>query len=79
MSLAITGADKARQTKADVPSRTFLECIKFIALAWGIGCMASVLEEELSREVLTIEYVSGSVSENGSQSPIFGHSQFHGS
>ena len=41
--------------------------------------MASVLEEELSREVLTIEYVSGSVYKSGSQSPIFGHSQFHGS
>jgi hypothetical protein len=49
---------------------------KFIALAWGIGCMASVLEEELSREVLTIEYVSGSVSKSGSQSPMFEHSQF---
>ena len=75
-SSAITGAAKARQTKADVPSRTLLRCFKFIVLAWGIGCMASVLEEELSREVLTIEYVSGSVSENGSQSPIFEHSQF---
>tara|TARA_B110000037_G_scaffold178641_1_gene204478 strand:- start:318 stop:470 length:153 start_codon:yes stop_codon:yes gene_type:complete len=38
--------------------------------------MASVLEEELSKELLTMEYVSGSVSENGSQSPIFEHSQF---
>jgi len=75
-SAAITGAAKARQTKADVPSRTDLWDFKFIALAWGIGCMASVLEEELSREAPTIEYVSGSVSENGRQSPIFGHSQF---
>jgi hypothetical protein len=48
-SSAITGAAKARQTKADVPSRTLFGCFKFIALAWGIGCMASVLEEELSR------------------------------
>jgi hypothetical protein len=48
-SSAITGAAKARQTKADVPRRTLLRCFKFIALAWGIGCMASVLEEELSR------------------------------
>jgi hypothetical protein len=63
---AITGATKARHTKADVPSRTDLWDFKFIALAWGIGCMASVLEEELSTEVLTIEYVSGSVSTSGS-------------
>jgi hypothetical protein len=38
--------------------------------------MASVLEEELSREVPTIEYVSVSASTSGSQSPIFEHSQF---
>jgi hypothetical protein len=41
--------------------------------------MASVLEEELSKEPFTMEYVSGAVSKNGRQSPIFGHSQFHGS
>lgn len=37
--------------------------------------MASVLEE-LSGELITIKSVSGSVSTSGSQSPIFGHSQF---
>ena len=78
-SSAITDAARASQTKADVPSRKDFGCFKFIVLAWGIGCMASVLEEELSREVLIIEYVSGSVYKSGSQSPIFGHSQFHGS
>ena len=65
-SAAITGVAKARQTKADVSSRKDLRGFKFIVLAWGIGCMASVLEEELSTEVLTIEYVSGSVSTSGS-------------
>jgi hypothetical protein len=38
--------------------------------------MASVLEEELSTKLHTIEYVSGSVSKSGSQSPMFEHSQF---
>jgi hypothetical protein len=41
--------------------------------------MASVLEEELSRASLTMEYTSGSVSKNERGVHIFGHSQFHGS
>ena len=45
-SSAITGAARARQTKADVPSRKLLGYFKSTALDWGIGCMASVLEEE---------------------------------
>jgi hypothetical protein len=72
-SAAITGVAKARQTKADVPSRKDLRGFKFIVLAWGIGCMASVLEDELSRVPFTIEYVSGSVSNNESQSLKYGN------
>ena len=72
-SAAITGVAKARQTKADVPSRKDLRGFKFIVLAWGIGCMASVLEEELSTELPTMEYVSGSISKNGSQSLKYGN------
>ena len=74
-SAAITGVANARQTKADVPSRKDLRGFKFIVLAWGIGCMASVLEDELSRVPLTIEYVSGSISKNGSQSLKNGRSK----
>ncbi|MDC0604571.1 hypothetical protein OAO96_04660 [Amylibacter sp.] len=39
-SSATTGAARARQTKADVPSRTLLECFKFMVFTWGIGRMA---------------------------------------
>jgi len=46
MSLAITGADKAKQTKADVPSRTLLECFKFMVFTLSVGRMASVLGKE---------------------------------
>ena len=45
-SVAITGAAKARQTKADVPSKPTLRGFELIVLAWGIGRMASVLETE---------------------------------
>jgi hypothetical protein len=83
-SSAITGAARARQPKADVPSRRDLRGFRAwiaesIISAWGIGCMASVLEEELSRASLTMEYTSGSVSKNERGVHIFGHSQFHGS
>ena len=63
------------EPKADVPRSTDLRCFKFIVLAWGIGCMASVLEEELSTELPTMEYVSGSISKNGSQSLKNGRSK----
>ena len=43
MSAAITGVDKARQTKADVPSKHTLQDFKLIVLTLSIGRMASVL------------------------------------
>ena len=46
-SSATTGADKAKQTKADVPSRTLLECFKFMVFTLSVGRMASVLGKEL--------------------------------
>ena len=51
-SSAITGAARARQTKADVPSRKLLGYFKSTGLDWGIGCMASVLEEEFQGNYL---------------------------
>ena len=45
-SSAITGAAKARQTKADVPSRTALRAFKFMVFTLSVGRMASVLEKE---------------------------------
>jgi hypothetical protein len=71
-SPAITGAAKARQTKADVPSRRDLRCFKFILLAWSGGCMASVLKGEIKKMKHTIENASGSVSKNGNLIPTFG-------
>jgi hypothetical protein len=78
-SSAITGAAKARQTKADVPSRRDLRCFKFILLAWSGGCMASVLKGEIKKMKHTIENVSGSVSKNGNLIPTFGTHFFYGS
>ncbi|MDB3965885.1 hypothetical protein N9401_06820 [Amylibacter sp.] len=55
-SSAITGADKARQTKADVPSRTLLECFKFMVFTLSIGRMASVLGKELLNLINTTKH-----------------------
>jgi hypothetical protein len=71
-SAAKTGAAKARQTKADVPSRRGLRCFKFILFAWSGGCMASVLKGEMKKMNHTIENASGSVSKNGNLIPTFG-------
>ena len=66
-SVAITGAAKAKQTKADVPSKPTLRGFELIVLAWGIGRMASVLETELLTLTPTTKYPLESCSNNGSQ------------
>ena len=45
-SSATTGADKARQTKADVPSRTALGAFKFMVFTLSVGRTALILEKE---------------------------------
>jgi len=42
-SVAITGVDRARQTKADVPSKPTLRDFKLIVLTVSVGRTASVL------------------------------------
>ena len=51
-SAAMTGVDKARQTKADVPNKPTLREFKLIVLTLSIDRMESVLEEESLNERL---------------------------
>ena len=55
-SAAMTGVAKARQTKADVPSRTLLRGFELVVFAWCIGRMASVLGTESLSLTPTTKY-----------------------